>query len=231
MPLPPESRTKLRRTPAHRRQRVHWARLRLEEETPWDDILFSDESRFCLHNDSRRPRVYRNARNRTLPQYVQPTVAFGGGGIMVWAGISMDFRTDLHIINGPLTGQRYNEEIILVPVLNRANAIGRHNFILLDDNARPHRAQVVLNTFGDEEINHLSLPPLSPDLNPIEHVWDFLQRKLDEHRPRPTTRQELMDVLPVLWQQIPQEHINHCIASMAERCRAVIDAHGGATRF
>jgi transposase len=219
------------RTPAHRRRRVYWARLRLEEVTPWDDILFSDESRFCLHNDSRRPRVYRNSGNRTLSQYVQPVVAFGGAGVMVWAGISMNFRTDLHIIDGSLTGQRYNDDIILGPVLNRANAIGRHNFILLDDNARPHRAQVVLNTFGDEEINHLPLPPLSPDLNPIEHVWDFLQRRLDNHHPHPTTRQELRDVLPVLWQQIPQEHINHCIASMPARCEAVIEAHGGATRF
>jgi transposase len=66
----------------------------------------------------------------------------------------------------------------VVPV---APLIG-NNFILMDDNARPHIARVV-NEFLDEVgINRIEWPPRSPDLNPIEHVWDMIGKKV---RPQP----------------------------------------------
>ncbi|RZC37095.1 DDE 3 domain containing protein, partial [Asbolus verrucosus] len=55
-------------------------------------------------------------------------------------------------------------------VVPRANAIGRENFIFLDDYARPHRAQSVMLALNNNEMNLFPFPPLSPDLNPIEHV-------------------------------------------------------------
>ncbi|GBN92178.1 hypothetical protein AVEN_271006-2-1, partial [Araneus ventricosus] len=65
--------------------------------------------------------------------------SYRGDGIMVWAGISLGGHTDLHVFHGgTLTGVRYRDEI-LDPY---AGAIGS-DFILMDDNARPHRAVVV----------------------------------------------------------------------------------------
>ena len=65
---------------------------------------------------------------------------YGGGSIMVWAGISRGGRTDLHIVmRGIMTGVRYRDEILDVYVRPYAGAIGPQ-FILMDDNARPHRA-------------------------------------------------------------------------------------------
>lgn len=215
----------------HKRQRRIWAEQRLEEATPWEDILFTDESRFCIHNDSRRKRVYREQGHRYLPQYIQPVVAFGGGGVMVWAGISLGYRTNLHIFDGNVNARRYEEEIIMGHVLPRGNEIGRENLIFLDDNARPHRAQNVIRALNDNEINRLPLTPHSPDLNPIEHVWDMLQKRMDNHNPQPTTVRELRHILPILWHEIPQEHIDNCIESMPNRCQAVIDARGGSTRY
>jgi hypothetical protein len=56
---------------------------------------------------------------------------------MVWPGISIDGKTDLHVIAGNLSGVRYRDEILHPIVRPYAGAVG-DGFILMDDNARPH---------------------------------------------------------------------------------------------
>ena len=71
---------------------------------------------------------------------------------MVWGGISIDGVTDLYVIHyGALTGVRYRDEILDVYVRPFAGAVGE-NFVLMDDDARPHRARVVDDYLQDEGI-------------------------------------------------------------------------------
>jgi hypothetical protein len=66
---------------------------------------------------------------------------YGGGSVMVIGG-NWDGRTDLAVLlRGTLTGQRYIDDI-LDQVRLYAGAFG-DQFILMDDNARPHRVRVV----------------------------------------------------------------------------------------
>ena len=101
-------------------------------------MLFTDESKFCIDFKDRRARVRRAHNERFAPVCVAEHDRYGKGSVMVWAGISMQGKTDLHIIeNGTLTAVRYVNEILDVYVRQYAVAIGAE-IILMDDNARPY---------------------------------------------------------------------------------------------
>jgi hypothetical protein len=80
--------------------------------------LFSDESKFNLKFSDGRVRIYRRRRERFADRCVKQTDRFGGGGVMVWGGISDVGKTNLKIVVGNLNGIRYRDEI-LAPIVLR----------------------------------------------------------------------------------------------------------------
>ncbi|GBO09798.1 hypothetical protein AVEN_140807-1 [Araneus ventricosus] len=90
---------------------------------------------------------------RYLPSNVREIAHYGGGGLMVWAGIMLDSRTPLHVFErGTVTGVRYRDEILEPYVHLFRGAVGPE-FILMDDlNARPHRALLVDEFLESEDI-------------------------------------------------------------------------------
>ena len=150
---------------------------------------------------------------------------------MVWGGISLGGRTALHVLaRGSLTAIRYRDEILRPLVRPYAGAVGP-GFLLMQDNARPHVAGVCQQFLQEEGIDAMDWPARSPDLNPIEHIWDIMSRSIHQRHVTPQTVQELADALVQVWEEIPQETIRHLIRSMPRRCREVIQARGGHTHY
>ena len=67
----------------------------------------------------------------------------------------------------------------------------RPQYILMDDNARPHRARVVEDYLQQETTVRMDWPARSPGLNPIEHVWNMLQVAIVRRPVQPRTLVEL----------------------------------------
>ena len=147
---------------------------------------------------------------------------------MVWGGISVRSRTELLVLNGTLTGQRYINEVLQPVVLP---FVQQHHVVLQDDNARPHRARIVQQFLQQNNVDHLEWPARSPDLSPIGHVWDILSQRVRQRVPRPRTLQALDAALQEEWRRIPQLQIARLIRSMRRRFVACIDAKGGHTRY
>ncbi|GFV77643.1 transposable element Tcb2 transposase [Trichonephila clavipes] len=153
--------------------------------------------------------------------------SYRGGGILVWVGISLGGHTDLHVFHGgTVTGLRYWDEILDPYVRPYAAAIG-NDFILMDDNARPHRARIVEEYLEDHGLERMEWPARSPDLNPIEHLWDYLGREVAALNPPPRSLHELKQGLLCVWSSLPIPVSDNLINSMGNRCRQCIQVRGG----
>jgi hypothetical protein len=220
-----------RLTPVHRGNQRNFAQLH-RDWTPeqWSNVLFTDESRFCLDHNDGRIRVWKCPGERYIDSTVQEIVAFGGGSIMVWGGITSTGRTELVVLRGgSLTAVRYLRDIVESHVVPFAENMGR-DFILQQDNARPHIAGIVRNCFNDHNIEVMEWPANSPGLNPIEHLWDTLNKRIREHQPI-RNHQYVEELLLQEWELLPQEAISNLIRSMPRRCAELIRVRRGHTSY
>ncbi|CAF4872670.1 unnamed protein product [Pieris macdunnoughi] len=178
----------------------------------WRPVLFTDESRFRLTRCDGRLRVNRRPGERYSAAAVQEYDKFGCGSVMVWSGVSLDERTDLVVVPGRLCPQTYIENV-------------------LEDHVWPAAYAITSDYLRQQEIRVMEWPSMSPDLNPIEHIWDLLDRRIRKRPIAPQTLQQLTEALIEEWERIPQEDIRRIIRSMPRRCQAVIRAHVGHTRY
>lgn len=218
-------------TPQHRQRRLQWARQHLRwTRNDWNAVLFSDESRFSLHRADGRERVWRRRGERYAACCIRDVNRWGGGSVMVWGGISFNHRTDIIVLDGNVTARRYIDQV-LTPVV--VPFFGNHVDldVFQQDNARPHVARVTMEYFRQHDVETLPWPACSPDLSPIEHLWDELGRAIAHRRPQPVTLRQLAAALREEWRNIPQQRIQRLIRSMRSRCQACIQSNGGPTRY
>ena len=145
---------------------------------------------------------------------------------MVWGGISHGVKSPLIVVPGNLTAVGYRDEIfrpVAVPLVQQ------HQMTFQHDNARTHVARVCQGFLAKNNIVPLGWPPYSPDLSPIEHLWDELDRRVRRRRNTPNTLGQT--ALLEEWENIPMRKINALVNSMQRRIRAVINARGGHTRY
>ncbi|GFV58776.1 transposable element Tcb2 transposase [Trichonephila clavipes] len=187
-------------TRQHRTARLQWCREHHNwTEQDWPCVLFSDESRFSLSSDCRRQLIWRESGTAYRPENIQEKDRYPTCSIMVWAGIMINGRTRLHVVaNGTMTGKRYIDEVLLPP-----------------------------DCLGSEGLICLVWPARSPDLNPIENVWDALGRQVAGRNYPPTNKNTLIRALTEEWDKLPQQLLDNVVQSMVRCVECCITLHGG----
>jgi hypothetical protein len=151
---------------------------------------------------------------------------------MVWGVITAAGVGRLYRIDGTLTGIRYTE-ILQDAFLGtlKDQKLKPRQIIFQQDNDPKHTSLVAREWFQSHHIPVTPWPASSPDLNIIEHVWDFLDRKVRSRAVLPRNQDDLWKALEEEWHCIPNSFIEKLYDSIPSRLQAVIDAKGGNTRY
>ncbi len=102
---------------------------------------------------------------------------------------------------------------------------------LMQDSAPGHSAEYTLDELRERDIRVISWPAYSPDLNPIETLWNRIKNELQENYPEKMNYDQLRAAVKAIWDAIPDDDVRDLICTMRQRCEAVIVANGLFTRF
>lgn len=218
-------------TKVHKKRRLEFAKKYQNQPLEfWKKVIFSDESKFEIFGNRRRQTVWRSkGDNPYSERYLHPTVKHGGGGVMVWGCFSWFGVGNLHVIDGRMNAVMYCD-ILESNLEDSAASMGLSgSFVFQQDNDPKHTAKTTKDYFSAKGINLLDWPSMSPDLNPIEHLWDEIDRRI------PTTcrKSKAVFVEKILetWASLPNTVLQKLVESMPKRIEAVLQNRGGHTKY
>lgn len=213
----------------NKQKRLKWAQVHKNWTVEdWKRVLWTDESKFEVFGQRRRVYVRRSVSEKMHPDCVIPTVKHGGGSVMVWGCFSFSGVGTLHRIHGTLDKNGYHSILSRYALPSGKQLVG-HGFVFQQDNDPKHTSHYCMNYLKmKQESGELSLmewPPQSPDLNPIELLWEELDRQV--RKECPTSSEKLWDILQNAWQRIPSSVLEKLVLRMPRIVKSVLAAKGG----
>lgn len=195
----------------------------------WEKVIFSDESKFNIFGSDGRELVWRKKCEELNPKNTRKTVKHGGGGVMVWGCMSAAGVGNLVFIEETMNKTVYMN--ILKENLNQsAEKLNiRDEYYFQQDNDPKHTAWDVKMWIIHNTPHILKTPPQSPDLNPIEHLWDHLEKRIRNHTI--SNKAQLKEIILTEWGQISGDYTKKVVHSMPNRLNEVLRLKGYPTKY
>lgn len=214
-------------TKQHKKDRLTFAKDRIQWKKKWKRILFTDEKKFNLDGPDGFSYYYHDLRKEKI---VKQRRQMGGGGVMIWAGIGCRGKTDVQFINGKMNSKKYIE-LISEQISKHAQNITKGNFIFQHDNAAIHKAKIVNAYFTSQKIEVLPWPARSPDLNIIENCWGELARAVYKNGKQYDNIHDLKVSIVKEWDNLSQELIRKLFKSLPNPMIEFVENQGGYTHY
>lgn len=195
----------------------------------WEKVIFSDESKYNIFGSDGRQMVWRKPCKALDLKNIKPTVKHGGASVMVWGCMSARGVGNLIFIDTTMTADVYLD-ILKQNLHSSATKMGfeGNQFMFQHDNDPKHTAWRV-KMWILYNAKHLETPPQSPDTNPIEHLWSYLESKIRQHHITSITT--LKNVLMEEWEKITPELCRKLVESMPRRLEAIYVNKGHNTKY
>jgi transposase len=198
----------------------------------WKRVVWSDETKINRLGSDGRKWVWKRPGEGLSDRLVEGTVKFGGGNLMMWGCMLWEGPGFACKIDGKMDGDLYIK--IMQDELGESLAYYNRrpqDVIFQQDNDPKHTCKKAKEYFQKQDYQVLSWPAQSPDLNPIEHLWFHLKKKLGEYETQPSGILELWERVQKEWDQIEPSVCQKLIESMPRRVEAVLRAKGGYTKY
>uniref|UniRef100_A0A0A1XCS3 Transposable element Tc1 transposase n=1 Tax=Zeugodacus cucurbitae TaxID=28588 RepID=A0A0A1XCS3_ZEUCU len=163
----------------NRQKRLKFVKeLENKDEHFWNSVIFSDESKYNIFGSDGHEKVWRKVNIELDPRNMTATVKHGGWSLIVWGCMAAPGVGIEHTMN------KYDYLNILKSNLNESAAkLGLDgSFVFQHDNDPKHTAHIVKEWLLYRTTKQLKTPPQSLDMNPIEHLCDYLERKIRRHQ-------------------------------------------------
>jgi len=216
---------------ANQRKRLAWAEEHVNwSKDQWCQILWSDET--WVNSTQHRKVWVTRQRGEELDNTCLVIKRRRAKGWMFWGSFN-GTRKGPHLFWekdwGTIGSESYRAHIVpLVEGWMRMYP----GLIFMQDNAPGHAAADTIQDLQERGIHKEEWPPYSPDLNPIETVWNWMKDYLQRHYGHlEFGYNRLREVVNEAWDQITESQLEELINSMEERCKDVIKAEGGHTKW
>jgi transposase len=204
------------------------------KEKEWERVLFADESIIQGEGSTKGGRQWVRREKRTAEALKSENVHHHIAHpkqLNIWACFSSAGLGYCYIHNETLDAKSFVNNVLNTHLLQSADLLftesPRQQWYLLHDNAPIHTAKLTRKWLYDHGITCLDFPPYSPDLNPIENLWQYIEKRVEERALN--TIEELQDVIAEEWKNTPIDLLIKLVHSMPKRCLAVIATEGDHT--
>lgn len=208
-------------------QRLVFCRSNMTWTKEWERVVFSDEKKFNLEGPDGYAYYFHDLRKE---EHTLDRLHSRAGGVMVWGAITYFGTIELQFLTSRMNAIAYKG------VLNTAfpaikDIFGPLKWKFQQDNAPIHTARIVKSWIEGQNVELLTWPPYSPDLNIIENVWGWLARKVYESGRQYSTEAELIEGIKRSWQAISLNYLQKLYDSLPKRMYEVILNRGGSTHY